>query len=58
LKTELTKEECKQLVMKVAVAVSPLLVEKKSDSMSAAKHIALYATDIADAVESILKKGY
>lgn len=57
MSTKLTPEEYKKLVIDITVKISPLLIEKKPDSVSAAENIALYATDIADAVESILKKN-
>lgn len=55
MQTKLTPEEYKKLVIEITVKISPLLIEKKPDSVSAAENIALYARDIADAVESILK---
>jgi hypothetical protein len=58
MKIYLTKDEYKKLVIDVAIAVSPLLIERKPDSVVAGEHIALYARDIADAVEHILKSEY
>lgn len=58
MKKELTKEEYKKLVMEIAVSISPFLIKRKPDSISAAEHISIYARDIADAVEHILKQEY
>lgn len=56
--SKLTNEEYKQLVMSIAIEISPKLIEiKKEGSDIAATHIALYARDIADAVDSILREN-
>ncbi|MFH4966538.1 hypothetical protein V8G69_16170 [Gaetbulibacter sp. M235] len=57
MEIKLTPEEYKDLVVKIAIKISPILVKIKPDSLSAGEHIALYAKDIADAVEVVLKKG-
>ncbi|MET3538722.1 hypothetical protein [Chryseobacterium limigenitum] len=53
-KKHLTDEEFKKLVIEIAIKISPILVEKKPDSWSAAENIAIYSKDIAEAVRSIL----
>lgn len=53
---KLTDEEYKKIVIEVAIKISPILVKAKPDSFVAAENIAIYARDIADAVESILKQ--
>lgn len=53
---KLTDEEYKQLLMRVAVQISPVIVEThKSDSEETGKQVALYARDISEAVDAILR---
>lgn len=56
-KIELTKEEYKQLVIDVAIKISPKIVdlEEVKNSEQAGNTVALYARDIAMAVDSVLK---
>ena len=52
---KLSEKEYKKLVIKIAVNISPVMLDKKSDSISAAEHIALFAKDIANAVNLVLE---
>lgn len=54
---KMTQEEYKDLVMRIAVEISPLIIEKKTDSISAAEHIAIYAEEIAEAVDLVFKRN-
>lgn len=58
MENKLTKDEYKKIVIEVAIKISPLLIKKKPDSLSAAENISLYARDIADAVEFIINENY
>ena len=55
---KLNEKEYKELIIQVAIKISPILVKKKPDSVSAGENIAIYARDIADAVDSVLKGDY
>lgn len=54
---KITQEEYKDLVMRIAVEISPLLIEKKVDSITSAKHIALFAEEIAEAVDLVFQRN-
>lgn len=55
----LTKEEYKKLVIDVAIKISPVLIESsKSGSVLTGENISLYARDIADSVELVIKQKY
>lgn len=55
---KLNEKEYKDLIIQVAIKISPILVQKKPDSISAGENIAIYARDIADAVDCVLKREY
>ncbi|MBR9847602.1 MAG: hypothetical protein GYB35_16540 [Algicola sp.] len=57
-KLKLNEEEYKELIIQVAIKISPILVKKKPDSVSAGQNIAIYARDIADSVDSVLRGEY
>lgn len=52
---ELTDQEFKKLVLKVAVKIAPTLVKESTSSDAASDLVATYSYHIADAVKSILK---
>jgi hypothetical protein len=52
---KLSEKEYKKLVIEIAVNISPIMLDKKSDSISAAERIALFAKDIANAVNLVLE---
>lgn len=58
MERHLTDAEYKKLVIDITLSISASLIERKPDSASAAENIALYARDIADAVDSILKSKF
>lgn len=52
---QLSEKEYKKLVIEIAVNISPLILDKKLDSIYAAERIALFAIDIANAVNLVLE---
>ena len=52
---ELTDQEFKKLVLKVAVKIAPKFVNESTNSDDASTLVATYSFHIADAVKSILK---
>lgn len=55
---KLTEKEYKNLVIQVAIQISPILIDKKgATSDVTGESVALYARDIADAVDEVLIRG-
>lgn len=50
----LSEKEKRQLIIDVAVRISPVVIEKNKGSDDASDLVAIYAYHIADAVNSIL----
>jgi len=55
---KLNEKEYKDLIIQIAIKISPILVTKKPNSVSAGENIAIYARDITDAVDSVLRGEY
>lgn len=51
----LSEQERKKLIIDLSIKIAPELIKHKNNSEGASTTIALYANDIADAVNSILK---
>ena len=59
MKSKLSEAEYKQLIMEVAIKISPTLIHKeRMNSAHTAESISLYARDIADAVELVINQKY
>ncbi|TXD52211.1 MULTISPECIES: hypothetical protein [unclassified Polaribacter] len=62
MSSKLSEKEYKKLVIEIAVHISPVIIDKKLDSITAADQIAVFAKDIANAVNLVLenqiKKDY
>jgi hypothetical protein len=55
MKNKLTEKEYKDLVINVAVQISPIIIQKMETSDLASITIARFSKDIADAVNDVLK---
>ncbi|MEO2061897.1 MAG: hypothetical protein ABGW97_02855 [Christiangramia sp.] len=53
MELNLSEKEYKELIIEISKRISPELVKVKPDSISAGENIAIYARDIADAVNSV-----
>jgi|AntRauMFilla1563_2_1112583.scaffolds.fasta_scaffold21512_3 hypothetical protein len=53
---KLSDKEYKKLIIEIAVQISPVMIEQKQENIATAKHIALFAKDITDAVNTVLEQ--
>lgn len=52
---KLTEKEYKDLIIKIAIKISPVLVVKELEHLSTGENIAIKAGQIADAVNLVLE---
>lgn len=56
MSTKLTDKEYKKLVIKIAVTISPILIQRHGDIQKAGEQVSLYAKEIANAMKTALEK--
>jgi hypothetical protein len=55
MNTKLSEKEYKKLVIEIAVNISPVIIEKEQNNISAAEKIASLSKDIAISINKVLE---
>jgi phenylpyruvate tautomerase PptA (4-oxalocrotonate tautomerase family) len=53
---KLSDKEYKKLIIEIAKQISPVVIQRQQDNITAAEQVASLAKDITDAVSAVLEK--
>ncbi|MGK0411924.1 MAG: hypothetical protein ACJA1B_000112 [Polaribacter sp.] len=53
---KLSDKEYKKLITEIATQISPVVIQRQQDNITAAEQVASLAKDITDAVNTVLEK--